>query len=100
MVFKKFKDKKLRNFFFFNEKLNLINNFIFIYLQNKIKVINTLNKRKLLTLKKNSFKNKIVNRCILTGRSSGVNKPFYIFRLPLKKFLSLGIFPGYKKAVW
>lgn len=100
MLFKKIKDTKLRNFFFFNEKLNLIHNFIFIYLQNNVKILNSLNKKKILTIKKNSFKNKIVNRCILTGRSSGVNKPFHIFRLPLKNFLSLGIFPGYKKAVW
>lgn len=55
---------------------------------------------KLSSLKKNSFKTKISNRCIWTGRSRSIYSKFKMSRITFKKHASLGEIPGYSKYSW
>jgi ribosomal protein S14 len=46
-------------------------------------------------------KSRIVRRCVLTGRGrSSIRSVGNISRTALKDFFSMGLIPGYKKAVW
>ena len=50
------------------------------------------------TLKKNSFKVRVKNFCILSGRSRGVYRKFRVSRIYLRSIGSAGLFFGIKKA--
>ena len=46
-------------------------------------------------------KSRIVRRCVLTGRGrSSIRSVGNVSRTVLKDFFSMGLIPGYKKAVW
>jgi ribosomal protein S14 len=49
---------------------------------------------------KNYSKTKIKTFCNLTKTSKSVSSKYYLGRSSLREFLSFGIVPGYKKAVW
>ena len=49
---------------------------------------------------RNSSKVRIKNRCILTGRSTGLVGPFNISRIKLRELVANGLLPGVKRAVW
>jgi ribosomal protein S14 len=98
-----------------NKELKLRRKINFLELnQRKLKFlfINTVNttkedtKKKFLLayfsklLKTNSTKVKAVRRCVLTNRARVSHRDFKISRVKLKEYLSLGLIPGYKKAVW
>lgn len=98
-----------------NKELKLRRKISFLELeQQKLKFlfINTLNntkensKKKFLLsyfsklLKTNSTKVKAVRRCVLTNRARVTYRDFKISRVKLKEYLTLGLIPGYKKAVW
>jgi ribosomal protein S14 len=51
-------------------------------------------------LKKNTYKNKILKRCLITDRTKSVYKPFNLSRSIFKDLLQYGLVPGYKKAAW
>jgi small subunit ribosomal protein S14 len=54
----------------------------------------------LSNLPKNSSKTKLVNRCILTGRSRAVDQDFKISRMCLRDLAGSGSIPGLKKSSW
>lgn len=46
-------------------------------------------------------KSRLVRRCVLTGRGRGsIRSVGNVSRTVLKDFFSMGLAPGYKKAVW
>lgn len=52
------------------------------------------------TLSRNNHAVRICNRCILSGRSRGNLNTFKITRMIFKRFSTLGLLPGIKKASW
>ena len=65
----------------------------------------SLNERFLASLKlskvpRNSAKNRVKNRCEITGRSRGYYRKLRMSRIALRKFASSGKIPGMKKASW
>lgn len=53
----------------------------------------------ILKKKRKNILNKIVRRCIFSNRSKSL-RFLRLSRLQSKELISLGIIPGYKKAVW
>lgn len=51
-------------------------------------------------LPKNSSKNRINNRCVVTGRPKSVFKQFKLSRISLKQLALNGDIPGVKKISW
>jgi small subunit ribosomal protein S14 len=65
----------------------------------------SLNERFLASLKlskvpRNSAKNRVKNRCEITGRSRGYYRKLRMSRIALRKFASSGQIPGMTKASW
>jgi small subunit ribosomal protein S14 len=54
---------------------------------------------KLTDLNANSYKSRLVNRCVLTGRKSKSNGAFRFSRLSFLKFARNGLIAGLKKSV-
>jgi len=103
------KDIKFRKKQYLFEYKNICLKFFFIFILN-LKQKNTI---KYLCLKFFSSlkisinrqlrqsKSRIVRRCILTGRGrSSTRSVGGVSRIVLKDFFSMGLIPGYKKAVW
>ena len=55
---------------------------------------------KLAELPRNSAKNRIRNRCVLTGRSRSVSRKFRLGRSKLRELASRGELPGVTKSSW
>lgn len=55
---------------------------------------------KMQLLPRNSAKERIRNRCKITGRSRGVYGKFGLGRIELRKLASFGEIPGLKKSSW
>lgn len=55
---------------------------------------------KLAELPRNSARNRIRNRCELTGRPHGYFRKFKLSRIQLRKFGGEGLIPGLIKASW
>ena len=55
---------------------------------------------KLAKLPKNSAKNRIRNRCEITGRPHGVYRKLKISRIALRDLASKGRIPGMTKSSW
>jgi len=49
---------------------------------------------------KNSAKERIKNRCVITGRSKGIVGLFSISRIKVREMISQGQLAGVKKASW
>ena len=47
-----------------------------------------------------SNKNKLKNRCFLTGRKNIINKSYKSSRLKFLSLVKSGFIPGFKKSVW
>ena len=107
MLSTKIKDLKHRKLYQQIEYSKLINKFVFINLLNKNKLFLNSNRhwilfkvlRKKILLKHRS-KTKLVRRCVLTNRNRGTFQAFNLSRSILREYMSFGIIPGYKKAVW
>ena len=56
--------------------------------------------KELNSLPRNASKTRIVNRCILTGRSHSVYRFCRLSRLALRELISKGLVPGYTKRSW
>jgi len=54
----------------------------------------------LAKLPKNSAKNRIVNRCEITGRPHGYYRKLKMSRIALRKLASMGKIPGMTKSSW
>jgi len=52
------------------------------------------------TLNKNFFSTRIVNRCIISGKSGGVYKFFKMSRMDIKAFFGAGKLYGFKRSSW
>ncbi len=52
------------------------------------------------TLPRNSNKNRLRNRCLLTGRPTGYMRDFGICRVMFRKMANEGKIPGITKASW
>jgi ribosomal protein S14 len=102
MISSKYKDIKYRKKFLLKEKNNTLIKFLFTNQLNEKKNSKIFTKKILYlnNIKKNSFKTKKVNRCILNNRSRGSIRNFGINRILLRDLFQFGIIPGYKKAVW
>jgi small subunit ribosomal protein S14 len=93
------KDQKKRIKFAKNEKKRII----LKYLVNNTKLLTEqriLLTEKLKKLNKKTNQTKINNRCSLTYRGRSNINLFKLSRIRLRELLSLGLVPGYKKAVW
>lgn len=55
---------------------------------------------KLAEMPRNSAKNRIRNRCTLTGRSRSVSRKFRLGRSKLRELASRGELPGVTKSSW
>ena len=55
---------------------------------------------KLAEMPRNGAKNRIRNRCALTGRARGYHRKFGLSRLMLRELASKGQIPGVTKASW
>ena len=55
---------------------------------------------KLAQLPRNSSKNRIRNRCLITGRPRGVYRKFGLSRTKLRELAMSGKLPGVKKSSW
>jgi small subunit ribosomal protein S14 len=105
MLLYKIKDLKLRNKYLKSEYKLKSKKFVFINLVSntnfdKITMGSLYKTLYLKLLKKNTYKNKILNRCLITDRTKSVYKPFNLSRSIFKDLLQLGLVPGYKKAAW
>ena len=56
--------------------------------------------QKLSKLPRNSAKNRIMNRCQITGRPHGVYRKLKISRIALRDMASSGKIPGLTKSSW
>ena len=56
--------------------------------------------QKLSQLPRNSAKNRIRNRCQITGRPRGVYRKWKISRIALRELASFGKIPGMPKSSW
>jgi small subunit ribosomal protein S14 len=56
--------------------------------------------RTLSEIPRNSAKNRVRNRCSLTGRSRAYYRKFKISRIMLRELGSQGLIPGLVKASW
>ena len=56
--------------------------------------------QKLSNLPRNSAKNRIRNRCEITGRPHGVYRKLRISRIALRELASSGKIPGMTKSSW
>ena len=55
---------------------------------------------KLAALPRNSAKNRIRNRCEITGRPRGFYRKFRMSRIALRELASAGLVPGVVKSSW
>ena len=55
---------------------------------------------KLAELPRNSAKNRIRNRCAITGRPRGYYRKFDMSRIALRELASCGMLPGVTKSSW
>ncbi len=56
--------------------------------------------QKLSKLPRNSAKNRVMNRCLITGRPHGVYRKLKISRIALRKLGLEGKIPGMVKSSW
>lgn len=55
---------------------------------------------KLSKLPRNGSRNRVRNRCLVTGRPRGYYRKFKMSRIALRDYASLGLIPGVIKSSW
>lgn len=93
------KDQKRRVKFAQNEKKRIILKFLLNDTTLSMEQRLLLNE-KLQKLNKKTNNTKINNRCSITYRGRSNLSLFKLSRIRLRELVSLGLVPGYKKAVW
>ena len=91
-----------------NKRIKLVNKFYSKRLKLKKTIMNKklpLEERfkaqqKLSKLPRNSAKNRVMNRCLITGRPHGVYRKLKISRIALRKLGLEGKIPGMVKSSW
>ena len=91
-----------------NKRIKLVNKFYLKRKKLKKIIMNknlTLEERfkaqqKLSKMPRNSAKNRIMNRCQITGRPHGVYRKLKISRIALRKLTLEGKIPGMVKSSW
>lgn len=94
------KDKKRRLNFTKIEKRRLIMKIAKKGCRFLDKPMNDFVKAYFATMNKDFFFTRIVNRCVLTGKSGGVFKFFKLSRMEVKSFFGAGKLYGFKKSSW
>ena len=93
------KDKKKRIDFAKNEKQRIILKYLLndttLLSEQRIVLADKLKKQN-----KKTYQTKINNRCSITYRGRSNLSLFKLSRIRLRELISLGLVPGYKKAVW
>ncbi|NCN40476.1 30S ribosomal protein S14 [bacterium] len=56
--------------------------------------------KRLQALPRNGAANRVVSRCVLTGRGRGVYKKFGLSRIKFRELALEGMIPGVTKASW
>ena len=82
----------------FSKKRKLLKNIVMnkkLSLEERFKA-----QQKLSKLPRNSAKNRIMNRCQITGRPHGVYRKLKISRIALRELASQGKVPGMVKSSW
>lgn len=97
-----YKDIKKRNMFSLFE---IVHNLFLVlkrwlFLKKKYLFIYILLQKANYFFKKNTFKCRIKNFCIISGRSKGVFRNFRVSRIMLRFFANSGNFFGLKKLSW
>nr|QBX98855.1 ribosomal protein S14 [Chloropicon sp. RCC4434] len=64
-------------------------------LETRMKLVGKLN-----SLPRNSSRVRVVNRCILTGRSHSVYRFCHLSRIKFRELASQGLLPGVTKTSW
>ena len=101
MLYIKKKDTLKRSQYLKFEIRQKLLKFLQIYLKNTLNNKNAFNKKFWKYTKIFKFsKTLIKNRCIITNRPKSTNRIFSLSRIQLREYLQIGLFPGYKKAVW
>jgi ribosomal protein S14 len=54
----------------------------------------------LRSLPRSSSLTQLRNRCVITGRSRGVLRPFSLSRIKMRELISHGLISGFSKLVW
>lgn len=95
-IYKDIKKRKLFKHYEVRRRLllGLIND-LSIPLEKRLEFISQLNR-----LPRNASKGRILNRCILTGRSKSVYRFCKLSRLTLRDLGSRGLIPGLSKKSW
>lgn len=93
------KDQNRRLYFAQNEKKRIILKFLLNDTTLPMEQRLLLNE-KLQKLNKKTNNTKINNRCSITYRGRSNISLFKLSRIRLRELVSLGLVPGYKKAVW
>lgn len=94
------KNIRSRNSFFKNETEILIKKFMYVNFLNNTDLKKNLPFRYLLNKKNLISKVNFKNKCVLTGRNNAINNRLNLSRIQLRRMISFGVIPGYKKAVW
>jgi small subunit ribosomal protein S14 len=93
------KDKKRRSRFKKYESLKIVLRYLIrkegIPLQKIFQLTTDLR-----SLPKKSSLTQLRNRCVITGRSRGVLRPFSLSRIKMRELISHGLIPGFAKLVW
>ena len=82
----------------FSKKRKLLKNIVMnkkLSLEERFKA-----QQKLSKLPRNSAKNRVMNRCLITGRPHGVYRKLKISRIALRELALKGRIPGMTKSSW
>lgn len=97
------KDLKNKLKFFNQETTKKINKFLFINLLNTNKIEEKKKRiisKFFLSRKLNSYKSRLLRRCIITNRGRVSNRIFGISRIKLRELLKDNQIPGFSKNIW
>lgn len=91
------RDLKLRQKFANSEERyrSLRSLYVNSYIDSEVREIARIDLQKI-----SGLRTKIVNRCVLTGRSRGILRKFKVSRLTFKELASTGVIVGIKKSSW
>jgi small subunit ribosomal protein S14 len=93
------KDKKKRSRFKKYESLKIVLRYLIRREGTPLQKTLQLTKD-LRSLPRRSSLTQLRNRCVITGRSRGVLRPFSLSRIKMRELISHGLIPGFSKIVW
>jgi ribosomal protein S14 len=101
MKFSLFRNKTGRKSFHLSEIPHKVNKFLFtFFLRNNSFQDKSYLRFIMTSMSRNSFKSRVIKRCVLTGRNKSVDTRWGLSRIVFRDMIKSGLIPGYKKAVW